>query len=303
MKKTNRKYKHIRRMISVLLVLAVMLSLAVPFNVFAEEEEPATGSEIHAILYYINPGKTAQDGSVDITKNLELVFQRGGTEDPNKTVFKHFTDFADGKNKTASERNPWYREDYNGNKGPVYATNVMKVDIKDKIAPTNMAGWFWQMNQLTENDFLHLDNIDTTKCKTLFYTFCGDKKLTKIDLTCWDLPNLENAGNTFNGCSALTDVNISNWIIPKATYIPGIFANCTSLETIDISSFKIKNPYTIGSLFDGCTNLKNIKLFDANPASETQLAYIFRNCSSLEEVDLSNWNIKKPGTLKVVVAW
>ena len=298
MKKTNRKYKHIRRMISVLLVLAVMLSLAVPFNVFAEEEEPATGSEIHAILYYINPGKTAQDGSVDITKNLELVFQRGGTEDPNKTVFKHFTDFADGKNKTASERNPWYREDYNGNKGPVYATNVIKVNIKDKIAPTNMAGWFWQMNQLTENDFLHLDNIDTTKCKTLFYTFCGDKKLTKIDLTCWDLPNLENAGNTFNGCSALTDVNISNWIIPKATYIPGIFANCTSLETIDISSFKINNPYTIGSLFDGCTNLKNVKLFDANPLSETQLAYIFRNCTSLEEVDLSNWNIKKPGTFR-----
>ena len=115
-----------------LLTLAVLFGLVVPFDVFAEEEEPATGSDIHAMLYYIDPNKTTQSGSIDITKNLE-----------------------------------------------------------------------------------------------------------KVDLTCWNLPNLENAGNTFNGCSVLTDVNISNWTIPKATYIPGIFANCTSLETIDLSSFKI----------------------------------------------------------------
>ena len=285
-------------MTAVLLTLAVLFGLVVPFDVFAEEEEPATGSDIHAMLYYIDPNKTTQSGSIDITKNLELVFQRGGDVDPDKVLFKHFTDFEDGKNKIASERNPWYREDYNGNKGTVYAIQVMRVEIKDRIAPTNMAGWFWQMNQLTWSDYHHLDRIDTSRCKTLFYTFCGNKKLEKVDLTCWNLPNLENAGNTFNGCSVLTDVNISNWTIPKATYIPGIFANCTSLETIDLSSFKINNPYTIGSLFDGCTNLKNVTLFDANPASETQLAYIFRNCSSLEEIDLSNWNIRKPGTFR-----
>ena len=100
-------------MISVLLVLAVMLSLAVPFNVFAEKEEPAKPGEMHAILYYINPGKTAQDGSVDITKNLELVFQRGETEDPKKTVFKHFTDFADAATVPGGYVNPWYCEDVN----------------------------------------------------------------------------------------------------------------------------------------------------------------------------------------------
>ena len=239
MRKAIAKKRRLRRMTAVLLTLAVLFGLVVPFDVFAEEEEPATGSDIHAMLYYIDPNKTTQSGSIDITKNLELVFQRGGDVDPDKVLFKHFIDFEDGKNKKASERNPWYREDYNGNKGTVYATQVMRVEIKDRIAPTNMAGWFWQMNQLTWSDYHHLDRIDTSRCKTLFYTFCSNKKLEKVDLTCWNLPNLENAGNTFNGCSVLTDVNISNWTIPKATYIPGIFANCTSLETIDLSSFKI----------------------------------------------------------------
>lgn len=32
-----------------LLTLAVLFGLVVPFDVFAEEEEPATGSDIHAI--------------------------------------------------------------------------------------------------------------------------------------------------------------------------------------------------------------------------------------------------------------
>lgn len=106
--------------ISLLLVLSVMVSLAVPIDitVFADEE-PARGSDIHAILYYINPNKVT-NGARDITKNLELVFQRGGTEDPNKVVFKHFTDFADVTSKKDSYVNPWYIEDYVNNKGTNY---------------------------------------------------------------------------------------------------------------------------------------------------------------------------------------
>lgn len=86
-------------MTAVLLTLAVLFGLVVPFDVFAEEEEPATGSDIHAMLYYIDPNKTTQSGSIDITKNLELVFQRGGDVDPDKVLFKHFIDFEDGKTR------------------------------------------------------------------------------------------------------------------------------------------------------------------------------------------------------------
>ena len=89
-----------------LLTLAVLFGLVVPFDVFAEEEEPATGSDIHAMLYYIDPNKTTQSGSIDITKNLELVFQRGGDVDPDKVLFKHFIDFEDGKKQESQRKKP-----------------------------------------------------------------------------------------------------------------------------------------------------------------------------------------------------
>ena len=290
--------KTMKGFVSLLLALTVIMSCSAPFDLSVlAEETAATGSDIHAIYYYIDPSKKT-NGVIDVTANLELVFQRGGIENPSKTVFKHYTDFADVEKKPDGMRNPWYRDDYVNNKGTVYATEVMRVDIKDRIAPTNMAGWFWQMNRLNRDDFKHLENIDASLCTNMFYLFCGCKSLTNIDLTIWDVPNVANLGNTFNGCSVLTDVNLSTWQIPKANYIPGIFANCTSLERVDISSFRIDNPYTIGSMFDGCTKLKDVKLFPASPRSETQLAYIFRGCSSLEEVDLSMWNIQKPGTFR-----
>ncbi len=62
-----------------MLVFAVMVSFSAPFDlsVFAGEV-PATGSEIHAVLYYIDPQKKLADGSIDPKRNMELVFQRGG---------------------------------------------------------------------------------------------------------------------------------------------------------------------------------------------------------------------------------
>lgn len=270
-----------------------------PFEITAfADEEPATGSDIHAILYYIDPDKKT-NGVTNITKNLELVFQKGGAEDPNKVVFKHFTNFADDSGKPAGYRNPWWRENYVANTGTTYATEIMKVDVKDKIAPKNMAGWFWNMNNLTIENINHLENIDTSDCTTIFYLFCGCRALTTIDTAPWNwsFPKLTNAGNVFNGCRALTSVDVSSWNMPVNDYIPGMFANCTSLETIDISDFRIGKPRIIGSLFSGCTKLKSVKLPDLTTTGEAQLCFMFKDCPSLEEVDLSGWNVQKPGTM------
>ena len=132
-----------KRFVSVLLVISVMLSLGVPFDltVFADEE-PARGSEIHALLYYIDPEKKLDNGNIDISTNLELVFQRGGEEDPSKTVFKHFTDFADNSSIPGGYVNPWYVEDPSNTSSTNYHSNIVVVDIKDKIAPKYMNGWF-----------------------------------------------------------------------------------------------------------------------------------------------------------------
>jgi hypothetical protein len=122
-----------------------MASFAVPFDisVFAEGEEPATGNDIYAILYYINANKAP-----DTTKNLELVIQRSDTLEQGKTKYKIFSEFADSTDNSKL----WYS----------YNFDVMKVDIKDKIAPTRMNRWFLNMRSLTSENLRHLENIDTS---------------------------------------------------------------------------------------------------------------------------------------------
>ena len=78
-------------MLSVLLTLSLLLSLAVPLNLTAsaaEEEEAATGSQIYAFLNYIDPSKNSPN------YNLELVFKNENVKDSN--YYKGpYTDFAD----------------------------------------------------------------------------------------------------------------------------------------------------------------------------------------------------------------
>ncbi len=124
-----RKQKMRKKLISVFLVLSIMLSLAVPVDISVFAEEPARGSDIHAFLYYIDPEKKLSNGDVDITLNLELVFQRGDTADPNKTVFRHFTDFADVTNKPQGYVNPWYCSDTSNTSSTNYHGNITIIDV------------------------------------------------------------------------------------------------------------------------------------------------------------------------------
>lgn len=265
-----------RSITAVLLIVAVLFSFAVPFDITVlAEEEPARGSEIHAVLYYIN-------GSSSTTQNLELVFQRGSDEDSNKSVFAHYMDFAD----TSGTTKPWSS----------YSNDIVKVDIKDKIAPTNMGGWFNRMMNLTDDKFTNLQNIDTSNVTNMDFTFENLRKITRLDLSSFDVSKVTRMQETFCSNYALTELNISTWNMKNVNYCPSFFSGCNMLEEIDLSGLDMtKAQYMVG-MFSGCTKLKSIRLGKLSTTYSAQLASLFKNCSSLEEVDLSQWNVSNPGT-------
>ncbi len=275
--------KILKKFVSLLLVLTVIAGLFLTFDVsvFAEEE-PATGSDIHAILYYIDPQKKLANGSIDTAKNLELIFQRGGTVDSTKTVCEHYTNFADTQNTTA----PW--DSYRG--------NVMKVDVKDKIAPTKMGAWFLRMSNLTSENLCHLENIDTSNVTYMSFTFENMGSLTELDLSSWDVSKVQKFQETFCSDSSLKKINISTWTMAANNYSPSFLQGCSSLEEIDLSGLDMKKADKMVSMFGGCTNLKSIKLGKLTTNSWAQLSKLFINCSNLEEVDLSKWVVPKVGT-------
>ena len=136
-----------------LLERSVLAGLLVPFNITAlADEKPARGNEIYAMIYqyYDNLGNRIND-------SYELVLQKGNTPDPGKELIKCYGNFADKNSEPAWRTN--------------YCTKVLKIDIKDKIAPKYMRDWFYDFRNVTDDNFLHLKNLDTSQCQSLYLAF------------------------------------------------------------------------------------------------------------------------------------
>lgn len=127
--------KDIKKSVALTLILTMLLGLGVPFNVFAEEE-PATDNEIYGMLYYADINKLNTDGSITESKNIELVLQKGKQPDDNKRLVVD----SDGnkgivKYSKVDAYPSWYKFAPTSNN-----YNIVKVDFKDKLQPTSIAG-------------------------------------------------------------------------------------------------------------------------------------------------------------------
>lgn len=177
--KIKRSSKHIsRQIISLVLVLAMMLSLPVPVELFAAES-PSTSAvgdgaakdeNIYAVLY-------RKDGSNSSNYlNLELVFQNSDAPIAGRAgdVVATYRNFAGTRyhsrdislNSGVPEASNSKRELCPWND---YITNIVSVDFKDEIEPTYIAGWFYGFRNIRE--FKHLSNLKTGSCKDMSYAF------------------------------------------------------------------------------------------------------------------------------------
>lgn len=169
-----------------MLALAIMLSLGVPIPAFAEEIV-AENNEIYAILYYID-SSLMSGSSINNNKNIELVFQKGDARDPAKTVVTDKNGnpgiFSIANDATA----------YTGS-GPIPATpwfsfsatssnqNITRVDFKDKVKPDKIDGWLRNCRYLEWDNIMHKENLDTSVCESMLYTFQSCNKFTTFDFS------------------------------------------------------------------------------------------------------------------------
>ena len=190
-----------RRFTSLLLIISVIVGLLVPFDLTVFAEDPATGSDVYAILYYIDPTKIS-GGKIQTSQNVELVLQRGGEVDPTRTVVNQqkggvvkdciWNDFAD---RNCGLSPSWHAAGYNYSDSG-HISSIYKVTVKDKIAPTYMSGWFYDQRELVEIN--NIENIDTSNCKQFNSTFNYSWGLHELDLSSWDTSNIESAAGMFS---------------------------------------------------------------------------------------------------------
>ena len=60
-------------------------------------------------------------------------------------------------------------------------------------------------------DIAGLDKVDTGKVYDISDMFFKDKKLTRLDLSSWDVSSVEYPNNMFFGDTSLTEINLTGW--------------------------------------------------------------------------------------------
>ena len=328
----KRLFRNAGKAISVALVLAVLMGIAMPAGAGAEEA-PATDSQIYGMLYYYDKSKQNADGSYIASKNIELVLQKGSQPDPSKELVVD----SEGKKgivkfSKADAYPSWYNFAPTSNN-----YNIIKVDFKDKLQPSSIAGWFRNCKLLTGESFTNKQNLDTSECTDMQYTFYLCSGLKSIDFTEWtnfkaekvrklnyflsdctsivtaDLTTLHPGACTeaqyvFKNCYALEKVKLKNFNITanngkKLTYMNNFFMGCRKLVTVgnsdndsvNLSEFKAPYPKSYDSMFRGCTSLRKADLSSLGAYNTNELLYIshmFYDCTSIEEIDMSNFKIE-----------
>ena len=124
---------------------------------------------------------------------------------------------------------------------------------------------FEELGPGTKNEPIDFNDIDVSRITT-FYSG-GPKKIgifqfTKfeyIDISDWDVSNIENMQCMFCNCKSLKSIgDISNWKVSKVKYMGNMFRNCENLKSIgDLSNWDVSNIEGMRWMFidSGITNM------------------------------------------------
>ena len=81
-----------------------------------------------------------------------------------------------------------------------------------------------------EHDNIDFNDIDISNLESLEGAFAYKGKLTKIDISAWDVSGVKCMMEMFAGCKKLESIgDISDWKIESLTDITGMFYGCDKL--------------------------------------------------------------------------
>ena len=129
-----------------------------------------------------------------------------------------------------------------------YTTNVKLLTAK------NM---FYACNYL---EYINLNNIDTSKCKSFEYMFSNCNYLKSLDVSKFNTLQVTNMSNMFISCRSLTSLDVSNFNTSQVTNMSSMFSNCESLTSLDLSNFDTQKVTSMSYMFSGCESLTSLDL-------------------------------------------
>lgn len=146
---------------------------------------------------------------------------------------------------------------------------------------------FKECSELREVDLtvFNLDNIET-----LYSAFDSCKKLKSIK-GINAVMSLSNIEHTFDGCSSLEELDLSNWDVSKCTRFYYTFTDC-GIKKLNVSTWKTDSLTSLYDCFYGCSNLTELDLSSWDVSKVTSINNGLRSMTSLETLNLSGWNLE-----------
>ena len=170
-------------------------------------------------------------------------------------------------------------KDYHDNKIVVKSFDELRkiiIDRYNKLGPG------------TEQDPIDFNDVDVSNLNSFCYnrvTGIFDRMLFKyIDISEWNVSNVNSMFNMFYGCDKLKSVgDISDWDVSNVKSMCQMFHRCKELKSIgDISKWDVSNVTNMWNMFDGCESF-NQDISGWNVYKVKFNSGIFDNCPIKKE--------------------
>lgn len=293
-----------------------MIGNEAPAGTYVKTDDVLPGGWIYVVLY--------DDG--------ELVFQRAATTEQNRNLLDGGPWYVDTFTAYRTSTLPWWNN----------RAKVTKITFKDEIAPVKMDYWFHGMtNTKLDNSevFAAGSKLVTSSVTSLSYTFyqCADSlssPWSTIDLSNWDLRNLEDLSYTFgqnryltkvdfgtaslsnvktmecmfrstgntSSISGLKELDTSNWRLDSLKSMDSAFTRCTLLTTLDASNWGLSQVTTMNNAFFGCTALTTLDTSSWDLSQVINMNSTFNGCAALTTLDAAGWKLENCTTMNSMFA-
>ena len=146
-------------------------------------------------------------------------------------------------------------KDYKDAKIVVKSFNELRKIIDDRYNEFG-AGTKQKPINFNDIDVSGINSFCNSKGKGIF----GYTGFKYIDISDWDVSNIEDMRNMFQGCEQLKSVgDLSNWNVQNVKYMNHMFYYCKQLKSVgDLSNWDVSDVEDIACMFYNCKQLTSV---------------------------------------------
>ncbi|MBQ5975414.1 MAG: BspA family leucine-rich repeat surface protein [Bacteroidales bacterium] len=229
--------------------------------------------------------------------DITLVEQQEPTEKAclDRDKFMDFIRYAVGKIafEYSSSVNAGYRLDSDESEVPIFGNQngtifTISTASSEIYSPANCEGLFSYQERITEIDFGNGFNTSYATNMNFMFTDCSD--LISLNLSGWQLDNVDSMCFMFDECSSMTSLNLSGWNPRNVEDMSSMFSGCSKLTSLDLSGWNTSSLTRMIDMFEECSRLTSLNLSEWNTSNVTYMINLFEGCSRLTNLNLSGWN-------------